>query len=230
MLRPAAPLALADVQTAAGALTVSAFTTDDARLPNAGLALGGSGANRTLTITAPSGQTGAVEVALVVSDGRLNAVTDLPVTILPPASDADADGLPLWWEQAHGLDPTVATGLHGARGHVGADALPNLLEFYCARNPAVGSSSGLPAASLSGDVPPYVHFTCVRRTDAQWLAANVEVSGDLVAWNSGPGFVQPVSALPTGHGVKARATARLLPAPTTSRANRFARLAVGPAP
>jgi dienelactone hydrolase len=80
------PLTLADSETAASSLTLSAFTTDDARLPNSSIALGGSGANRTMTLTPPAGQTGTVEVALVVHDGQLSAATYLQVTIENPAA------------------------------------------------------------------------------------------------------------------------------------------------
>jgi len=80
------PVTLADTETVASSLALSAFTTDDARLPNSAIALGGSGANRTMTLTPPAGQTGTVEVALVVHDGQLSAVTYLQVTIgNPPA-------------------------------------------------------------------------------------------------------------------------------------------------
>jgi hypothetical protein len=77
-----------DGQTSAGALTISAFTTDDTRLPNTGLSLGGSGANRTLVITPAAGQTGSVEVALVVSDGQLSTVDYLQITIQSGGSSA----------------------------------------------------------------------------------------------------------------------------------------------
>lgn len=92
-----APIAITigDVQTAAPSLTLQAFSTDtdvaastqppvaaySGRLNNSGLVLGGSGANRTLTITSTAGITGTVEVPLVVNDGQLAAVTYLQVTI-----------------------------------------------------------------------------------------------------------------------------------------------------
>lgn len=78
-----APLAISvgDGQTSASSLAISAFTTDDARLPNSGLALGGSGSARTLTINPTAGQTGIVEVALVVHDGQLSTVSYIEVTI-----------------------------------------------------------------------------------------------------------------------------------------------------
>ncbi|HCN28967.1 MAG TPA: hypothetical protein DIT64_09405 [Verrucomicrobiales bacterium] len=91
---------IGDGQTAASALTVEAFSLDadvagtttppvpaySGRLNNSGLAWGGSGANRTLTITPAAGVTGTVEVALVVTDGtastgQLSTVHYLQVTI-----------------------------------------------------------------------------------------------------------------------------------------------------
>jgi dienelactone hydrolase len=80
-----APLAITldDAETTTTALTIQAFTTDDTRLPNSSLVLGGTGANRTLTITPPSGQSGTVEVSLVVNDGQLARVSFLQVTIQP---------------------------------------------------------------------------------------------------------------------------------------------------
>ncbi|MFM7181268.1 MAG: Ig-like domain-containing protein, partial [Verrucomicrobiales bacterium] len=78
------PVNLADTETAASSLTLSAFSTDDVRLPDSAIAFGGSGVNRTMTLTPPAGQTGTVEVALVVHDGQLSAVTYMQVTISDP--------------------------------------------------------------------------------------------------------------------------------------------------
>src|SRR4030095_7263123 len=72
---------LGDAETASGLLTLQAFTTDDVRLPNSAIISGGSAANRTLILNPPAGQTGTVEVSVVVSDGQLSAVTYLQVTI-----------------------------------------------------------------------------------------------------------------------------------------------------
>jgi dienelactone hydrolase len=99
---PSASIAITigDNETAAGSLTVQAFSLDSdvagsasppvtpyvGRLQNNQLSIGGSGPNRTLTISPSAGKTGTVEVALVVTDGtagtgQLAAVTYLQVTI-----------------------------------------------------------------------------------------------------------------------------------------------------
>ncbi|HEY6168042.1 MAG TPA: dienelactone hydrolase family protein, partial [Verrucomicrobiae bacterium] len=85
------PVTVGDAETAPGSLQVSWFSTDDVRLTNSAIALGGSGANRTLTFTPPAGQTGAVPVSLVVHDGQLSAATYFTVNIVsnsgaPPAT------------------------------------------------------------------------------------------------------------------------------------------------
>jgi|GEM_PF-692606 Dienelactone hydrolase and related enzymes len=95
-----APIAIVvgDAETAAGALTLRAFSTDDVpgpdyhpnlvtypgKLQNSGLVLGGAGPNRTLTITPTAGVTGTVEVPIVVSDGQLATVIFLQVEIVEP--------------------------------------------------------------------------------------------------------------------------------------------------
>jgi dienelactone hydrolase len=141
-------------------------------------------------------------------------------------SDEDGDGLPLWWEQTHGFSPTLATGRHGALGNSDTDALPNLLEFYFSQDPAADSSAALPVAFHSSDVPQYLHFTYLRRTDAPWLTSRVEVTDDFTIWNSGPTYVLPLSAVPTGDGLTERVTVRVLPAITPANPRKFVRLGV----
>ncbi len=93
-------ITIGDNETAASALALQAFSLDSdvaasasppvtgylGLLQNSQLALDGSGANRTLTISPSAGKSGTVEVALVVTDGtaatgQLAAVTYLQVTI-----------------------------------------------------------------------------------------------------------------------------------------------------
>ena len=60
-----------DDRTAASALLVTASSGNTTLIPNSGLVLGGSGGNRTLTITPATGQTGATTVTVTVNDGTL---------------------------------------------------------------------------------------------------------------------------------------------------------------
>ena len=80
---PSAPttITLGDTSTPAADLTLSVFSTNDARLPASSLTLAGSGSTRTLTLTPSAGTTESVELALVASDGALNTAAFLTVAI-----------------------------------------------------------------------------------------------------------------------------------------------------
>lgn len=58
-----------DTETAAGSLVVAASSSNTTLLPNANLVWGGSGANRTLTVTPAANQTGTAVVTYAVTDG-----------------------------------------------------------------------------------------------------------------------------------------------------------------
>ena len=70
-MTPAGPFSftVGDAQTTASALTVQAISLNPALLPTANIVLGGSGANRTVTLTPAAYQSGSAAVLLLVSDG-----------------------------------------------------------------------------------------------------------------------------------------------------------------
>jgi len=70
-----------DAETLAGALTVTATSSNTTLLPAASIALGGTDASRTVTLTPASGQTGNSTVTLTVSDGLLTAQTSFVLTV-----------------------------------------------------------------------------------------------------------------------------------------------------
>ena len=81
-----------DDQTAASSLVVTASSSSPSRIPNANIVLGGSGTNRTVTVTsAGNAQTGAATITLTVSDGSLTAQSQFTVTILTGTPTATAD-------------------------------------------------------------------------------------------------------------------------------------------
>ena len=71
---------VADVETAAGDLTLTATSANTKVVPNSNLVLGGSGAARTLTLTAAPKQSGTAQITLTLSDGTLS--TSLAVTVM----------------------------------------------------------------------------------------------------------------------------------------------------
>ncbi len=77
----ALPFTISDPETAAGSLSVSATSDNQAVLANGGLALGGTGANRNITVTPIVGQVGDANVTVTVSDGSASASTTFLVSV-----------------------------------------------------------------------------------------------------------------------------------------------------
>lgn len=93
------PFTVGDDQTPAGSLTVLAVSSNPNVLPNSGISLGGSGANRTIKLTPLPNSNGVASVTVSVTDGSTSpatatatfsatwlAVNDLPQFIGVPAS------------------------------------------------------------------------------------------------------------------------------------------------
>jgi surface-anchored protein len=91
---------IADPETAAGDLSVTAFTTNPTLLPPSGILLGGSGATRTITLNPAAGLAGTAPVTILVTDtggavavrtftlsvGNASAATALAITSSTPAN------------------------------------------------------------------------------------------------------------------------------------------------
>ena len=92
---PTAPLVftISDQETPAASLSVSASSGNSSVVAQSGLALGGSGANRTITVTPVSGANGSAQITVVVSDGLASASTSFQITVSgsrPPGYTAAA--------------------------------------------------------------------------------------------------------------------------------------------
>jgi Bacterial Ig domain/Fibronectin type III domain len=72
---------VSDAQTATTSLIVSASSSNVILVPNANIVLGGSGANRTVTVTPAAGQFGTSAITLTVSDGQLSSSTSFLLTV-----------------------------------------------------------------------------------------------------------------------------------------------------
>jgi len=74
-----------DAETLPGNLTVSASSSDMTLVPNGNIVFGGSGANRTLTITPAANQTGTTTITVTVTDeGSLTAMDTFVLTVTAP--------------------------------------------------------------------------------------------------------------------------------------------------
>ena len=95
----------------------------------------------------------------------IHAGGDLTVgsVLLDPNLDADGDGLPNGWEQAHGLDPLSSIGNDGADGDPDGDGLSNLEEYQLGTDPMDRTS-------------PY-HITAIHRQGSDVLVTWMTVNG-----------------------------------------------------
>lgn len=74
---------VSDAETAAGSLTVIAASSDQAVVSSGGIALGGSGANRSVVLTPEPEASGSTTITLTVSDGELSENTSFVLTVNP---------------------------------------------------------------------------------------------------------------------------------------------------
>jgi uncharacterized repeat protein (TIGR01451 family) len=86
----AGPLAftVADIDDAATDLTVSATSSNQALVTDAGIALGGSGSNRVVTITPLADAHGQTTIILTVNDGEASTSTEFVVQVAQAADQA----------------------------------------------------------------------------------------------------------------------------------------------
>ena len=75
---------VADAETASDALLLSGGSSDPSLVPNANIVFGGSGAQRTVTVTPVAGRSGVVTITLVATDGAANASTSFTVAVVRP--------------------------------------------------------------------------------------------------------------------------------------------------
>jgi hypothetical protein len=83
---PAMPFTVGDAETPAANLTLSASSANPALVPTGNVVFGGSGSNRTVTVTPAPGQTGVAPITVTVSDGANTASTVFPVMVTPSAA------------------------------------------------------------------------------------------------------------------------------------------------
>src|SRR5262249_6559628 len=78
---------IGDPDTAIGALTVSARSDNQTLVPDGAIALGGGGADRTVTIVPAANANGQATITLSASDGT-STTSDTSVLTVPPVNDA----------------------------------------------------------------------------------------------------------------------------------------------
>lgn len=88
----AIPITLGDAESDPATLDLKATSDNQTLLPAGGIALGGSGANRTITLTPAAGQTGTANITLSVSDGLTTVQQSFALTVTPPVVGGGGGG------------------------------------------------------------------------------------------------------------------------------------------
>jgi hypothetical protein len=114
------------------------------------------------------------------SGGTLTAGT----IVLDPNGDADGDGLPNWWEQAHGLDPLSSAGDNGPDGDPDGDGYNNVQEYEAGSDPQNPLSTPLQIVA-----PPFQFTSMVRSGN------NI-----VLTWNTAGGLTNQLQVTGGGGG------------------------------
>jgi subtilisin-like proprotein convertase family protein len=142
----AIPFTISDVETAAGALTLSGVSSTPSLVPSGNIAFGGSGANRTVTVTPAAGQSGSCTITVTVGDGALTASSgfSLLVQAAPPAAATLA---------VSGITATGAT----LNGTVNANGASTATSFEYGLTSSYGTSVNASPSMVSGTAATAVH-------------------------------------------------------------------------
>jgi uncharacterized protein (DUF1800 family) len=89
---PAIAFTVGDGETPAYALTLRASSDNQTLLPDASIALGGSGAARTIACTPAAGQTGTATITVLVSDGLMTSSDTFVLTVSPASTGGGSAG------------------------------------------------------------------------------------------------------------------------------------------
>jgi len=81
---PPVNFTVGDIETAADLLSVSGSSSNPTLVPNASITFGGSGANRTVTVTPAANQTGTATITVTVNDGSSTAGDTFVLTVNAP--------------------------------------------------------------------------------------------------------------------------------------------------
>ncbi len=158
-----------DAETAVGSLTLTAAAADTTLLPAGGISIGGSDANRTVTLTPAAHRNGSTLITLTVNDGStttsstftlsVTPVNDPPVnTVAPNLGGAPASGVALTansgtWNDSIDGGTTISYAYAWSRASTSGGAGATAVAATQAYTP------------VSGDVGAYLRVT-VTATDA----------------------------------------------------------------
>lgn len=128
------PFTIGDAETPAASLSVRAGSSNEAVIPAGNIVLGGSGASRTVRVSAPAGALGSAKITVTVSDGSLEGSQNFFVTVTQGNSAPIANSQQITLNEDTSVPVTLS----------GSDPEGSPLQFIVLTNPLKGSLSGTP--------------------------------------------------------------------------------------
>lgn len=132
---PALPFVIGDLETSPGSLVVTAGSSNPEVVPVSGIVLGGTAAERSITVRPAAGQLGGATIAVTVSDGDLSASTTFLVTVTGTALET--------WRYDH-FGTTINAGQAADMIDSDSDGESNLMEFATGQDPAAFTLADTP--------------------------------------------------------------------------------------
>ena len=129
---------MGDTETPVGGLILTGSSSNPTLVPNGNIVFGGSGANRTVTITPAANQAGAATIAITVSDGELAATDTFALSVVSTPAGFTLSGSP----------PSQSVAPGGS-----ADYGVTILPTGGFTDPVTLSVSGLPAGATGNFTP-----------------------------------------------------------------------------
>jgi hypothetical protein len=102
-----------------------------------------------------------------------------------------------WLNQYFTKDQQADSSISGPTADPYGSGVPNLLAYALQLNPATAKPTDVPSPAITNGHLSVTYLSPSAISDITYI---VEVSTDLVNWNSGPGYTQVVSSVPAAGG------------------------------
>ncbi|MCF7730619.1 MAG: DUF6055 domain-containing protein [Akkermansiaceae bacterium] len=170
----ALPFTVSDAETPAASLTVTAASSNPTLVPESNIVLGGSDANRSVTVTPAADRSGSAVITLSVSDGTFTTLESfvLTITSVPPSQPQYSD-----WQGEHFSPEKITAGDAAESADPDHDGLKNLAEYALGTDPL--ASTPLPTAALTSEG---LVLTFERPAGLPDVIYTAESSDDLIDW------------------------------------------------
>ncbi len=166
---------IGDVETSTKKLKLTRSSSNTTLVPNSRIVLGGSGANRTVTVTPATNRTGSAKIKITVGDGKLSASTTFTVRVAVTAKAKSS-------VTTKSADAPKSSGTSGSSGSASLDRLAKVGDAVTLDAQAGGSTALFQwfrdDAPLASATSSKLKLSAVKLTDAgAYDAVAIERSG-----------------------------------------------------